>query len=63
MSSIPYPPSPERDQPPPPQPRPSEVPVVESDQLFDGRTEIRVLHRGEEYRLRITRQGKLILTK
>ena len=62
MSSIPYSPSPERDQSPAPQPR-TEVPVVESDRLFDGRTEIRVRHRGEEYRLRITRQGKLILTK
>ncbi len=37
--------------------------VVNSSDLFDGRSEIRVKHRGDEYRLRITRQGKLILTK
>jgi hemin uptake protein HemP len=30
---------------------------------FRGRNEIRLLHRGQEYRLRVTRQGKLILTK
>ena len=36
---------------------------VDSTRLFAGRTEIRLRHRGEEYRLRITRQGKLILTK
>ena len=43
--------------------RTTEIGVMDSDKLFGGRTEIRVLHRGEEYRLRITRQGKLILTK
>ena len=36
---------------------------LDSARLFAGRTEIRLRHRGEEYRLRITRQGKLILTK
>ena len=30
---------------------------------FAGSDEIRLLHRGQEYRLRITKQGKLILTK
>jgi hemin uptake protein HemP len=39
------------------------VSVIASEQLFAGRTEVRVRHRGQEYRLRITRQGKLILTK
>jgi hemin uptake protein HemP len=39
------------------------LPVIDSERLFDGHTEIRIRHRGEEYRLRITRQGKLILTK
>ena len=63
MSPILPPPPPDRDQPISRAPSPTEVPVVESDQLFDGRTEVRVRHRGEEYRLRITRQGKLILTK
>jgi hemin uptake protein HemP len=40
-----------------------ELPVVDSADLFRGATELRVRHRGDEYRLRITRQGKLILTK
>jgi hemin uptake protein HemP len=37
--------------------------AVRSDDLFHGRREIVILHRDEEYRLRITRAGKLILTK
>ncbi len=41
-----------------------ESPVVfTSEQLFGGRTEILLLHKGMPYRLRITRQDKLILTK
>jgi hemin uptake protein HemP len=64
MDSIPTPPSPDRGRLPAFIRQPVEdVAVVSSEQLFDGRTEIRVRHRGEEYRLRITRQGKLILTK
>jgi hemin uptake protein HemP len=31
--------------------------------LLGRSNEIRLLHRGQEYRLRITRAGKLILTK
>ena len=31
--------------------------------LFQGRREIVIVHHGQEYRLRITRAGKLILTK
>ncbi|MEI2783082.1 MAG: hemin uptake protein HemP [Candidatus Competibacter sp.] len=34
-----------------------------SSDLFDGGQEILIDHAGQEYRLRITRQGKLILTK
>ena len=34
-----------------------------AEQLFAGQRELVILHRGEEYRLRITRQDKLILTK
>jgi len=37
--------------------------VVESSHLFEGHTEIGIRHAGETYRLRITRQGKLILNK
>jgi hemin uptake protein HemP len=36
---------------------------IESGELFDGATEVYILHNGEQYRLRITRQDKLILTK
>lgn len=35
----------------------------DSRQLFGDRTEIDIRHAGETYRLRITRQGKLILNK
>ena len=37
--------------------------TIESAALFDGETEVLILHNGEQYRLRITRQDKLILTK
>jgi len=48
----------------PMQPRVSEpVRIVSSDDLFRGRNEIAVDHYGSVYRLRITRQGKLILNK
>ncbi|WP_368077117.1 hemin uptake protein HemP [Mariluticola halotolerans] len=38
-------------------------PVVSSDALFAGGNEILIAHAGSHYRLTITRQGKLILTK
>lgn len=37
--------------------------VFPSASLFKGRREIVIEHNGEFYRLRITRQGKLILNK
>ncbi|MBO6919213.1 MAG: hemin uptake protein HemP [Rhizobiaceae bacterium] len=37
--------------------------VYQSDQLFQGQKEIIIQHEDASYRLRITRQGKLILTK
>ena len=37
--------------------------TLDTASLFAGRSEIRLLHRGQEYRLRVTKQGKLILTK
>lgn len=36
---------------------------MDSQQLFEGQRELIIQHRGEEYRLRITRHDKLILTK
>jgi len=36
---------------------------VNSWDLFRGARELIIVHNGEEYRLRITRLGKLILTK
>jgi hemin uptake protein HemP len=36
---------------------------VLSGEIFRGRKEIVILHGGQEYRLRITRADKLILTK
>ncbi|MCO6185247.1 hemin uptake protein HemP [Rhizobium sp. L1K21] len=37
--------------------------VLSSMSLFKGRKEIVIEHNGEFYRLKITRQGKLILNK
>jgi hemin uptake protein HemP len=36
---------------------------IDSDHLFQGNSEIVIVHQEEEYNLRITRNGKLILTK
>jgi hemin uptake protein HemP len=36
---------------------------IESDHLFQGNSEIVIVHQTEEYTLRITRNGKLLLTK
>lgn len=38
-------------------------PRLHSTELFGKAREIVIEHAGEEYRLRLTRQGKLILTK
>ena len=38
-------------------------PRVHSVELFGTAREVLIEHAGEEYRLRLTRQGKLILTK
>lgn len=37
--------------------------TVPADRLFEGRQEIQIAHGDETYRLRITKNGKLILTK
>ena len=36
---------------------------IPSTSLFHGRREIVIVHHGQEYRLRITKADKLILTK
>ncbi|MBF0678700.1 MAG: hemin uptake protein HemP [Devosia sp.] len=41
----------------------AELRVLTSDELFAGSREIVILHNGVPYRLRVTRQNKLILTK
>lgn len=37
--------------------------VIDTEQLFGDREVIEIHHHGEVYRLRITKSGKLILTK
>ena len=49
-------------------PAPDERPVEPrrtgtSEQLLGGAREIAIRHEGQEYRLQVTRNGKLILTK
>jgi hemin uptake protein HemP len=41
----------------------SEAADIDTRQLFGTRSEIRILHQGAIYRLRITKAGKLILNK
>ena len=36
---------------------------IYSTELFRGEREVIIIHRGQEYRLRITKAEKLILTK
>ena len=38
-------------------------PRIASGDLFQGNSEVVIVHQNEEYNLRITRNGKLILTK
>ncbi len=37
--------------------------ILNVEKLFGGAQEVRLIYRSEEYRLRITRNSKLILTK
>lgn len=39
------------------------LPTLQSNHLFALSKEIRIQHEGEEYRLRLTRNNRLILTK
>ncbi len=45
------------------QQQPTVAKTVSSEQLFNGAHEIGIAHAGSLYRLKITRQGKLILNK
>jgi hemin uptake protein HemP len=42
---------------------PAQRTMIRSEELFGGRRELGILHAGGMYRLSLTRQGKLILTK
>ena len=42
---------------------PAGQPVFTTQQLFGSANEIAIVHEGQTYRLRITRQGKLVLNK
>ncbi|WP_081686791.1 hemin uptake protein HemP [Chitinilyticum litopenaei] len=41
----------------------AQLPALSSRQLLQGQRQIVIEHRGERYILRVTSQGKLILTK
>ena len=41
----------------------AQVAKIEASALFGGAREVVLLHNGEIYRLRVTQNGKLILTK
>ena len=42
---------------------PAGQPMFTTGQLFGSANEIAIVHQGQTYRLRITRQGKLVLNK
>lgn len=48
---------------PPPTPKPAETPTLDAEQLLQGRSAVLINYRGQAYRLSLTRNGKLILTK
>lgn len=58
MDAVPLRPAAPSSSPPPARP-----PAFSSTDLFGQAREVIILHGHEEYRLRITRAGKLILTK
>ena len=43
--------------------RENRLPTLQSEHLFALTKEVRIEHEGEEYRLRLTRNNRLILTK
>ena len=44
-------------------PEPGHARSVDSQALFGAARQLLIVHQGETYKLQITRQGKLILTK
>lgn len=60
---MPIPPSPPLLQPATHFERPRPPDNIPADVLFKGNLEVLITHNGDTYRLRITRNGKLILTK
>lgn len=42
---------------------PATMRTISSEELFAGHSEVVIVHRDVSYRLRVTRQDKLILTK
>lgn len=44
-------------------PRTSSTVIWKSEEILQGTKEIQIVHRSEIYRLRLTRNGKLILSK
>lgn len=56
-------PPPDTRQTPAPAPAPAASPVLSSQAVLQGRSQVAIEHNGAVYRLQTTRQGKLILTK
>ncbi|MBC7856434.1 MAG: hemin uptake protein HemP [Pirellulaceae bacterium] len=57
---------PDESQPPPPRAeavRAAGAVIWNSEEILKGTKEIQIVHRSEIYRLRLTRNGKLILSK
>ena len=54
-------------QPGPPEGAPRELPPgrrrLESGEILKGSRQVLIVHEGQEYRLQVTKNGKLILTK
>jgi hemin uptake protein HemP len=46
-----------------PRPGPPALPEYDTGTLFAGKREIVIRHAGADYRMKITKQGKLILNK
>ena len=46
-----------------PEPVPKDIPRVAFEELSKGSVEVVIEHDGQDYRLRVTRNGKLILNK